>query len=337
MIYILTSIASFFASLLGYPLAKRIQILDQPAKRKIHRQPVPRTGGIIFFSAFWLVLLAVSLFSHFSYLSLAVLGKIFLPALIIFIVGLLDDIFNLSPQIKLLGQLLGAGLLVALGIRIEVINIPLLGMITLNFWFSALATIFWVVLLINILNWLDGLNGLAAGVSIIAFLAIIYTAFLPWVNAFPAVLLASILIGILLAFLPYNFLKGEIFMGDSGSNFLGFMLALTSILGGSKLATSFLVLGLPILDGLWVIMQRIKGKKNIFLADKRHLHHRLLRLGLSEKQTTFFFWLISLVFGLLIIPASTQIKFFGLVILSGVCLIFFAVLDIIEKRNNERT
>lgn len=336
MFYILASALSFITSLLGYPLAKKIKILDQPSERKVHKQPIPRTGGIVFFAVFWLVLLTISFLSHFSYLGITDLGKIFLPALVIFAIGLLDDIFNLSPQLKLLGQITSGILLVAVGIKIEVLNIPLVGMITLDFWLSALATIAWVVLLVNILNWLDGLNGLAGGVSIIACLAIVYTAFLPWVNAFSAVLLVSILIGILLAFLPYNFIKGEIFMGDSGSNFLGFILALASILGGSKLATSFLVLGLPILDGLWVIMQRIKGKKSIFLADQRHLHHRLLKLGLSEKQTTFFFWIMSLIFGLLVIPASTQVKFFGLIILVGASLLFFAVLDIIEKRNNER-
>lgn len=337
MFYILASVLSFATSLLGYPLAKRIKILDQPSERKVHKQPTPRTGGIVFFVVFWLILLIVSFLSHFSHLGITDLGKIFLPALVIFVIGLLDDIFNLPPQLKLLGQVTSGIILIAVGIKIEVLNIPLLGMITLDFWLSALATIIWVVLLVNILNWLDGLNGLAGGVSIIACLAIVYTAFLPWVNAFSAVLLVSILIGILLAFLPFNFIKGEIFMGDSGSNFLGFMLALASILGGSKLATSFLVLGLPILDGLWVIMQRIKGKKSIFLADQRHLHHRLLKLGLNEKQTAFFFWTMSLIFGLLVIPASTQIKFFGLIILVGASLLFFAVLDIIEKRNNERT
>ncbi len=332
MLYLVGAFLGFVTSLLGYPFAKKIRILDQPSKRKIHTQPIPRTGGLVFFVSFWLVLIATSWISQFTFFEPLLLLKIFIPASIIFLIGLADDIFELSPYLRLIGQIGAGALLVVLGIKIEVLNIPGIGMLTLSPWASLMATIGWVVLLVNILNWLDGLNGLASGVSIIALLAIIYTAFLPWVSAFPAVLLASVLIGILLAFLPFNFIKGEIFMGDSGSNFLGFMLALTSILGGSKLATSFLVLGLPILDGLWVIMQRILGHQSIFVADKRHLHHRLLNLGLSEKQTVFFFWAMSLIFGLLVIPASTQVKFFGLLILVGSSLLFFAVLDIIERK-----
>ncbi|MCD6422124.1 undecaprenyl/decaprenyl-phosphate alpha-N-acetylglucosaminyl 1-phosphate transferase, partial [bacterium] len=177
-----------------------------------------------------------------------------------------------------------------------------------------------------------GLNGLAGGVSLIAFAFIIYTAFLPWVRAYESALLSAIMIGILSGFLPFNFWRGSIFMGDSGSNFLGYLLAVASILGGAKLATAFLVLGLPILDGIWVILRRLREGRNIFLADKTHFHHRLLRLGLSEKQTVVFFWLIALLFGLLVLSASSQVKFYGFAVLTLSCFVFFALLDIIERK-----
>jgi len=232
----------------------------------------------------------------------------------------------------LFGQIIASLILIKGGLKIEVVQIPFLGFFHLSLPLQIIGTILWVILLINIVNWLDGLNGLASGMGVITFLAIIYTALLPWVNAFPAVFLSAIMIGALLGFFPFNFFKGSIFMGDSGSNFLGFMIAVVSILGGSKLATSFLVLGFPILDGLWVIFKRIQNRKNIFIADKNHFHHRLLRLGLAPKQIVVFFWLIALTFGLVVFSASNKTKFFGLMILVFICLIFFALLDIIEGK-----
>jgi len=344
MIYFLSGLISYLLAFTLYPIAQKLgfkwQILDKPTARKTHQKPTPRTGGIVFFVVFWALAFALALLKHKSliaiqtldFFNLNLLGKIFLPCSIIFILGLIDDKKGLSPYIRFIGQVFAAFLIVIFGLRIEVINIPGFGMLSFSYFPSLIITIFWVVLLINILNWLDGLNGLASGVGIIAFLAIIYTAFLPWVQAFSAALMGCLMVGILLAFLPFNFFKGSIFMGDAGSNFLGLMIALSSILGGSKLATSFLVLGLPILDGLWVISQRIKNHRNIFLADKSHFHHRLLRLGLNQRQAVISFWLISLTFGLLVLSASTQVKFFGLIILSAICLIFFTLLDIIERR-----
>jgi len=338
MIYIIAAILALLLSLIFYPLAKKLgqyfKILDQPSKRKVHRKIIPRTGGLVFFVIFWILIFGLTLIFKPSFLNPNLLGRLFVPAFIIFILGFWDDKISLSPYIRLGGQIVAALIAVFAGFRIEVIQIPTLGMINFPFWLQILITIFWIVLLINIINWLDGLNGLASGMGIIAFLAIVYTAFLPWVNAFSAALISSLMVGLLLGFLPFNFFKGSIFMGDSGSNFLGFMLAISSILGGSKLATAFLVLGLPILDGLWVIIQRLKNKKSIFLADKNHFHHRLLRLGLSEKQAVLFFWLIALAFGFLVLTASNKIKFFGLIILIFICLIFFALLDIIERKSS---
>lgn len=335
MIYIIAGFLAFLIALALYPLAKtwgkHFKILDQPAKRKVHQKATPHTGGLIFFITFWLV---VAIFHYFvPQIFPALLAfKIFLGSVIIFGLGLLDDKYGLSPYLRLSAQITVALLIAYFGIRIDTINIPFYAMIHIEGFWSYGLTIFWIVMLINIVNWLDGLDGLASGVSIIAFLAIIYTAFLPWVGALDAALFASVAVGLLLAFIPYNFLKGNLFMGDSGSNFLGYILAITSMLGAAKLATSFLVLGLPILDGAWVILYRLRQDKNIFLADKNHFHHRLLRLGLSKKQAVIIFWLFSLVFGLLVITASTQLKLYGLIVLIVICLSFFIYLDRREQR-----
>lgn len=341
MIYIIVGILAFILSLALYPLAKilgaKFKILDKPNKRKVHKIVVPRTGGLVFFVSFWIIIFGLY-FINPDFLSLNLILKVFIGSIVVFSLGLIDDKFGLSPYIRLFAQIVVALLLAYLGVRIDTLNIPFIGMFSLITFWSYLLTVFWIVLLINIINWLDGLNGLASGVSLIAFLAIIYTAFLPWVNAFDAAIFAIIMIGILLAFMPFNFLRGNLFMGDSGSNFLGYMLAVTSMLGAAKLATSFLVLGLPIIDGVWVILYRLRHGKSIFLADKNHFHHRLLRLGLNQRQVAIIFWLFSLIFGLLVITASTQVKLIGLIILIVACVIFFSYLDIIEKRKNyERT
>jgi len=336
MIYILIGILAFVLALFAYPISKslgiRFKIIDSPDERKVHQNEIPRTGGLIFFAIFWLVAFLV----HFIYpevLPFALIAKIFIGSFIIFALGLLDDKFGLSPYIRLIGQIAVALLLVYLGIRIDTLNIPLYAMLQINIFWSYFLTVFWIVLLINIINWLDGLDGLASGVSLVAFLAIIYTAFLPWVRSYDAALLATLMVGVVLAFMPYNFIKGNLFMGDSGSNFLGYMIAVTSMLGAAKLATSFLVLGLPILDGAWVIIYRIRMHKNIFMPDKNHFHHRLLRLGLTKKQVVIVFWTIALVFGLLVFTASTKLKFLGLIVLILACLGFFIFLDIKEKRS----
>jgi len=335
MIYILSFWVSFLLSTLISPLAiklgNKFKILDLPSERKIHSKPVPRTGGIVFFVVFW-ILIALFLISKTLIVDSKLLLYFFISSLIIFLLGLIDDKKTLSPYLRLFGQIIASLILIKGGLKIEVVQIPFLGFFHLSLPLQIIGTILWVILLINIVNWLDGLNGLASGMGVITFLAIIYTALLPWVNAFPAVFLSAIMIGALLGFFPFNFFKGSIFMGDSGSNFLGFMIAVVSILGGSKLATSFLVLGFPILDGLWVIFKRIQNRKNIFIADKNHFHHRLLRLGLAPKQIVVFFWLIALTFGLVVFSASNKTKFFGLMILVFICLIFFALLDIIEGK-----
>jgi UDP-GlcNAc:undecaprenyl-phosphate GlcNAc-1-phosphate transferase len=335
MIYIIAGFLAFLIALVLYPAARslgqRFKILDQPNERKVHQNITPRTGGLVFFFAFWLVIFIIHFFVP-SFFTLAFILKIFFGSVVIFGLGLLDDKYSLSPYLRLVIQISVALLLAYSGVRIDSINIPFYALFGLSLFWSYFATVFWIVLLINIINWLDGLDGLASGVSVIAFLAIIYTAFLPWVAAGNAALLSVVMIGVLLAFLPDNFLKGNLFMGDSGSNFLGYMLAVTSMLGAAKLATSFLVLGLPILDGAWVVLYRARHFKNIFMADKNHLHHRLLRLGLNKKQVVIIFWLFSLIFGLLVITASTQMKLYGLIALIIICLIFFTYLDIIERR-----
>ena len=183
MVYFWAGLSSFVLSLLLFPLAQqlglRFGLIDQPSKRKVHQRPTPRSGGVVFFVVFWLL---VGVLTVRGYLPKDIILPLFVPGAIIFALGLLDDKFSLSPYPRLIGQILAGIILFALGIRIDTINIPFVGMFPLSLTYSFLLTLFWFVLLINIINWLDGLNGLAGGVSLIAFAFIIYTAFLPWVS-----------------------------------------------------------------------------------------------------------------------------------------------------------
>ena len=283
-------------------LAKKTGAVDKPDARKVHTKPIPRIGGVGIYAAVMVsILVLLALTKPEGEVLRQVIGLIVSGSLI-FIVGLVDDYKNLPAKLKLLGQIFAAAVLVfAFDVRIDVITNPLGDYFYLE-WFAAPATIFWLVGLTNTVNLIDGLDGLAAGICGIASITILLVA-LEHDFILVAVLTAAIA-GAAAGFLFYNSNPARIFMGDCGSLFLGFMLAGISVIGAVKSAATIalivpiLALGIPICDTTFAIVRRYRGGQPIFKPDKGHLHHRLLKLGFTQRQAVFLMYVISAVLGL---------------------------------------
>lgn len=291
-------------------IAEKIGAVDVPKdKRRMHTREMPKFGGpavIIGFlvSVVYLLIVmsiekSIDLFTTEQY-GVKLIG-LFLGIIVITIIGIIDDIKTLKPIGKLVGQILAAGIIVLFGIKIEHI-----GQIALNEVMSIILTMLWIVGITNAINLIDGLDGLSTGITLISCISLLIIFSL---NASPliAIILITALIGALVGFLPFNFAPAKTFIGDTGSNFLGFMLSVISILGIAKTYTMavivlpVIVLGLPIFDVLMAIIRRtIKGKslKAVFQADKGHLHHKLVAKGFSQKQAVLILYGISAAFGM---------------------------------------
>lgn len=299
----LTYFTAFFISiLLTYlmtPMVKRmafrIDALDMPGERRINTRAIPTMGGIAIYLGF---LFPVLLLTN---ISSTVLG-IVLGASFILIVGILDDLYELSPGVKLAGQITAASILIFFGVKVEFITNPFGGMIYLGSWGIPL-TLLWVVSITNTVNLVDGLDGLAAGISSIAAFILFFVALQE--GQVMAAIMAVTLAGSSLAFLKYNFNPAEIFMGDTGAMFLGFVLAAISVSGALKSAAAVtlvvpvLALGVPIFDTIFAIVRRVYNGKPIGEADQGHLHHRLLALGLNQRQAVLSVYAISFGLGLM--------------------------------------
>lgn len=276
------------------PLVMRFALrhgaLARPIARSVHKRPIPNIGGIAIFVAF---VAAVVAFGDFG---LSETRGILLGGAVIVAVGVIDDRFRLRPHVKLLGQIAAASILIPFGVTMEWLTNPFGGMIYLAGWGIPL-TIGWVVTLVNVMNLADGLDGLAAGIASIASLTLLFVA--SGNGHAEMVLLAACLAGGTIGFLPYNFNPAKIFMGDAGSMFLGFTLAAISVEGALKTPTAVavlvpvLALGVPIFDTSFAIVRRLAAGRPIHEADQEHLHHRLLRQGLSQRQVVGIMYLVT--------------------------------------------
>ena len=322
--YILAFFIALIAAYIVTPgvisLAIKMGAMDAPDPRKVHKKPIPRLGGIGIYLAFMAaVLLTVDITNE-------MLGLL-LGGTVIAAVGIIDDFKNLPAKVKLLGQIIAACILVAFDIRIDFISDPFGDFFYLEY-LAVPATIFWIVGLTNTVNLIDGLDGLAAGVSMIAAATILLVA-LQQGFILVAVLTAA-LAGSALGFLHYNFNPAKIFMGDTGSMFLGFMLAGISIIGAVKSAATIalivpiLALGLPILDTAFAIVRRYRGGVPIFKPDRGHLHHRLLDLGFTQRQAVLLMYVISGALGLSAI-ALTEVSssIAVMIIIAVIAAVFF--------------
>ena len=312
--FVLAFITTFVITPYTIKLAKKIGAVDTPKdERRVNKVTMPRLGGLAIIAGFvvsiiyLLIILsienAINIFEDNIHMKL--LG-FFIGGLIISITCFIDDIKNLPAIVKLIVQIISAIVVVAFGLRIQNINIPFLYKIGLPNAFSIILTIGWIVGITNAINLIDGLDGLSSGIALISCVSMLIIFAL---NGSPiiAILLITALVGALSGFLPFNFNPAKTFMGDTGSNFLGYCLAVISIFGVAKTYTlvvivaPLIVLALPVVDTIVAIIRRIiKGKsiKAIMKADKGHLHHTLLKHGFSQKEAVLIMYGVTAALGL---------------------------------------
>jgi UDP-GlcNAc:undecaprenyl-phosphate GlcNAc-1-phosphate transferase len=315
--------------------ARRFGMVDRPEARRVNTKAVARGGGVAilvgFVSVAFALLVANSVIGlHFvdrpqivSRLnSLALLAG----AVLAVGVGLLDDWFQLRARWQFIGQFALAGVAVALGIGVTAINDPLAagGTLVIPGAFVAVATLIWIVGMINSMNFIDGLDGLSSGIALIAAVTlgvINLTAdpVQPYVAMF-----CFVLAGALAGFLRWNFHPASIFAGTSGIMLVGYVLAVLSILGSAKIAVAALVLGVPIMDTFWVVIRRLASGRSPFAADRNHIHHRLLDLGLSHRGTVLLIYVVCVLLAVLslVLSVTNQMYvFLGLIVLFGLVLL----------------
>lgn len=306
MPYLLAVVFSFVLVFLSVPYVQKLALktgfVDMPNHRKIHKDPMPLLGGLAIYVGF---VATAAIFTHRDqeFWGIATGG------LVIFLLGMVDDFYKTRKQDmrawpKFIVQILAACLLPIFNVSIQGINIPFIHSPFVEFplWLRVVTTVIWVVGITNMMNFLDGLDGLAAGISAISATTLFFIALL---KGNPSMAMFSIiLIGTSLGFLRHNFYPARIFMGDAGATFLGYVLAAIAVNGAFKSATlvsvaiPVLALGVPILDAFYVIFRRFRENRPIYVADKGHTFHQLMRAGLSQKQTVTFLYLIGICFSL---------------------------------------
>ena len=284
----LALVVSLLTTPIAGALAWRIGAIDHPRERGLHQWPTPRLGGLAILVA---VVVAALVFEPHARQT----NGILIGAAVIALVGSADDVLELSADFKLVGQLLAAIVPAAAGVRVEEMTIPFIGPITLSPPASYAFTVIGIVALMNVINFIDGVDGLAAGVCTIAALAFAAIA-LSRAPTHPAGVLALITAGASLGYLRHGFAPASIFLGDSGSNLLGYLLGVVVVQGALKtnaviaLAFPLVVLAVPILDSSFVIAKRIKYGQPIYRADRWHFHHRFANIGFSPRRTTLYLY-----------------------------------------------
>lgn len=309
-------------------LAKKWKLVDDPKKRRhpaiIHKKPIPRGGGIALFASIFITTL---LFLPPNTIVLTILAGGALAVLI----GTLDDKFELSPYFRFLTNLGAASLPVFLGgIGINFITNPFGGILSFNFFLlPQILAILWIVWTMNMLNWSKGVDGQMPGIAAIAAITIGILGlrfYPPSLENIITIKLSFLTAGAALGFLVYNFYPAKIFPGY-GATILGFLLAITSILAGSKLATAILVMGVPTIDGIFTIIRRIASGRSPFLGDRGHFHHLLLQVGWGQRRIALFYWGFSAVLGTIALNLSSKEKFFAifaLLILGGGAILWLS-------------
>ncbi len=310
--------------------AVRVGAVSQPGGRHIHATPTPRLGGLAVAGSFFAVVAAILLLApeQLRFVPEQALGidrnlfGVLFGALILLVAGVIDDRFDLNPWLKLGLQVAAAGCVVASGVTIHWLSNPFGGDPFVLGGLSIVLVPAWLLLMINATNLIDGLDGLAAGLSAIAAAALVFLSLQPVVDQPATALLAAILTGAILGFLPYNWNPAKIFLGDTGSMFLGYMVGVFAIISGAKLATAALVLALPILDIGWVFMRRLLNGQSPMKADTLHLHHRFLRAGFSPRATVLVLYAVAAGSGMIALMNGTQGKTAALLALAvaAVCL-----------------
>ena len=312
----------------------RHEIVDRPNARRVNTIPVPRGGGLAVSAAFLLVAglflyldQGAGFFTTATSLEPSEIAALLVGGAIAAALGAIDDLLDLRARVQLIGQVVLAGGAVALGVTIDSVANPFGGGTLPISDYGPLAaglSIFWIVGMINSINWIDGLDGLSSGVAFIAAVTLGLISLTTQVGNQPMIaVLCFTLAGALLGFLRWNFHPATIFAGTSGVQFVGYTLAVLAILGTAKVAVALLVLGVPIIDTFWIIVRRISQRRSPFTPDRTHIHHRLLDLGLSHRQTVLAIYGICLglaVLSMLLSGVTQLYAFLGVFVAFGLVL-----------------
>ncbi len=329
---------SFVATVFVKQYAFRGGLIDRPkSARNIHTRPTARLGGLAIYLAVVLSV-AILLFTDTTLTDGRIQVMHYLGFLIggfiLMVGGAVDDRFDLPPWLSIWSPLLSILVLIASGIEVEKLTHPFGGVIYLSSWQSDVLVFVWMIAVVYTTKFLDGLDGLATSVSTIGGLMVLLLAMTAAYYQPDVALLSSIAVGAFLGFLFWNFHPASIFLGEGGSTFVGFTLGTLAIISGGKLATALLVLGVPLLDALWVILRRVRsgGLRQVFRGDRKHLHHRLLDLGWGQRKIVFVYIFIATAFGVCTLFLQSREKLVALVLLGIMMLIIAAVLVQREKR-----
>ncbi len=306
--FILAMALSFMMTPVAKSFAFRVGAIDVPKdNRRMHKKPIPRLGGIAIFTAFFVSVICLSI----DFINNEIRG-ILLGAMIIVVLGVVDDVLALKPLIKGIPQVFAVFLPVFFGVRIE--KLPNFGAgeayISLPLIWQYAITMIWIMAILNAVNLIDGLDGLACGVSTIMCLCLSAIAYL--LHDHVVCLLAMALAGACIGFLPYNLNPAKLFMGDTGAMFIGYTLGCLMVLGPFQVSdiitfgVPFLVLGLPIFDMGFAAVRRIASGRSPFAGDKKHLHHKLVAIGLSQRKAVALLYTVSAVLGIIAVMMTGE-------------------------------
>lgn len=330
VVTVLTSVAfvSKTTDLFGH-----LGLVDPVKEGHIHTRPVPRGLGVAMFLAFLVGIASTYVLpvERFPIETERILLVIIGSAIVVGVM-LVDDAIDLDPLTKLIWQIIASAVVILPvlrsadhGIILQQFNLPWFGTVVLPMALAIVITFFWLVGMMNVMNWVDGLDGLAASMSLVACFILFLHTFFPQDGANPQFTISLLPLALgaaILGFLPFNWHPAKVIMGDAGAMFLGFVLGIISIIGGAKIATAVLVMGLPIIDGLWLTIYRQMHGRSPVERDTAHLHHRLLRAGLSQQQIVLLMSGVSLIFGLASIYLPTRwAKLWAIVVMAGLLLV----------------
>ena len=334
-------VVAFIFSFASTPLVKHLAIkwkaVDIPKDgRRMHKSPIPRLGGLAIIFGFIVSMLCFGVMTR-------EVMSIMAGALVIAVMGIIDDIKALDAKPKFLIQIIAATIVVIGGdMKIQVFTNPFLWAdstyLILPDWISVILSIIWIVFITNSVNFIDGLDGLAAGVSAIMSVSMVFIA--TRLGEYYVAVIGVALMGSCFGFLPYNFNPAKIFMGDTGSTFLGFILASLSIVGVFKsfaiisFAVPLLILGLPMFDAIFAMVRRVSKGQSPMQADRGHLHHRLIDMGFSQKQSVFILYIISGILGLSAIILAESGSLRAMLLLASV-LVVILIGGLLKNNKND--
>jgi UDP-GlcNAc:undecaprenyl-phosphate/decaprenyl-phosphate GlcNAc-1-phosphate transferase len=337
--FVAAAVIAFVLTPLVRRFAVHVDAVDQPDHRRVNVVPIPRGGGVAIAAAFVAVGAVLSIANaslHFLPVPFAVdpssVVALLLGGTLAAGFGVLDDYFDLRARWQFAGQLGLAAFAIVLGVLVELVNNPFgSAVVILPVPFAVGFTALWIAGMINSINFIDGLDGLSSGVALIAAATLGTISLTTQVNQPFVAVLCFALAGALLGFLRWNFHPATVFAGTSGVMFIGYTLAVLAILGTAKVAVALLVLGVPIIDAFWIIVRRLAQRRSPFSPDRGHLHHRLLDVGLSHRQTVILIYAVCLTLAamsMLLSGANQVFAFGGVFVLIGVVLLALARLDL---------